>query len=94
MRQAQDSTIARPGWSRGTWRSLLGIADWHVILYAPAWGSVGAASGALAGTLSDFGIEDNFIREVGNAIQPGEVALFLLTSNEVADKVLPELKAF
>ena len=39
MRQAQDSTIARPGWSRGTWRSLLGIADWHVILHAPAWGS-------------------------------------------------------
>ena len=77
----------------------LGGAFWGLLIgllfFVPLLGmAVGAAAGAMAGTLSDFGIDDNFIREVGNAIQPGEVALFLLTSNEVADKVLPELKGF
>jgi uncharacterized membrane protein len=72
------------------WGLLIGL-----LLFVPLLGAaIGAATGALAGTLSHFGIDDNFIREVGHSIQPGKVALFLLTSNEVADKVLLELKAF
>ena len=35
------------------------------------------------------GINDDIIKQVGRTIHPGEAALFLLTSNEVADKVLP-----
>jgi len=77
----------------------LGGAFWGLLIgmlfFVPLLGAaIGAASGALGGAMSDIGIDDNFIREVGNTIQPGEVALFLLTSNEVADKVLPQLKAF
>jgi uncharacterized membrane protein len=44
--------------------------------------------------MSDIGIDDDFIKQVGSSIHPGEAALFLLTRNEIADKVLPELKQY
>jgi hypothetical protein len=34
-------------------------------------------------------VNDDFIKQVGSAIHPGESVLFLLTSNEVAGRVLP-----
>jgi uncharacterized membrane protein len=52
------------------------------------------AMGALTGRLNDIGINEEFIRRVGSAIHPGEAALFLLTRNEVAEKILPELKQY
>ncbi|MBV9232389.1 MAG: DUF1269 domain-containing protein [Chloroflexi bacterium] len=77
----------------------LGGAFWGLLIgllfFVPIFGmAVGAASGALAGKFSDIGIDDNFIKQVGSSIQPGESALFLLTRNAVADKVLPELKQY
>jgi uncharacterized membrane protein len=77
----------------------LGGAFWGMLIgllfFAPFLGAaVGAAGGALMGKLSDLGISDDFIKQVGSSIQPGETALFLLTSEGVADKVLPELKQY
>ena len=40
--------------------------------------AIGAASGALGGSLADFGINDDFMREVAEAVPPGGAALFLL----------------
>ncbi len=37
-----------------------------------------AVAGALAGEYADVGVDDKFIKEVGNSIQPGNSALFLL----------------
>jgi uncharacterized membrane protein len=56
--------------------------------------AVGAASGALVGGLSDFGVEDKFIKEVGSTIEPGHSALFLLTHRANMEKMLDELKPF
>ena len=77
----------------------LGGAFWGMLtgllFLSPLLGAaIGAGTGAIAGRLSDVGINDDFIKQVSSAIHPGEAALFLLTSNEVTDKVLPELKQY
>lgn len=53
---------------------------------------VGVASGGLAGALTDVGIDDDFMREVGEVLQPGSAALFLLINRMTEDKLLDELK--
>lgn len=72
------------------WGMLIGLLFLMPLLGA----AVGAASGAIAGKMRDIGIDDNFIKQVGSSIQPGESALFLLVSEAVADKVIPELKPY
>ncbi len=72
------------------WGMLIGIIFWMPWLGM----AIGAASGALGGKLSDIGVEDNFIKEVGNTIEPGHSALFLLVFSATADKVADELKDF
>ena len=69
------------------WGMLIGLLFW-----APWLGlAIGAASGALAGKLSDTGVDDQFIKEVGNTIEPGHSALFLLVQDWTEDKVMDEI---
>src|SRR5210317_207189 len=54
----------------------LGGAFWGMLIgllfFAPWLGlAIGAASGALGGALSDYGVDDKFIKEVGSKIEPG-----------------------
>src|SRR5207302_10734957 len=72
------------------WGMLIGLLFLSPLLGA----AIGAGMGAMAGKMSDIGIDDNFIKQVGSAIHPGESALFLLTRQEVADKVVPALKQY
>jgi uncharacterized membrane protein len=70
------------------WGLLFGL-----IFFVPLLGmAVGAAMGALAGSMSDVGIDDDFIREVRDNVTPGTSALFVMTSNAVTDKVLDRFK--
>jgi uncharacterized membrane protein len=48
--------------------------------------------GALAGKFSDYGISDEFIRQVRSQVTEGTSALFLLTSDAVQDKVAEALR--
>lgn len=57
-------------------------------------GMAGAAMGALGGRLSDFGIDDGFVKELGQTIRPGTSALFLLVAKATPDKVIAETKEF
>ncbi len=70
------------------WGMLIGIIFWMPWLGL----AIGAASGALAGKFSDIGVDDSFIKEVGNTIEPGHSALFLLVVSATGDKVLDELE--
>jgi len=75
----------------------LGGAFWGMLFgllfFVPFFGlAVGAAMGALAGHFSDYGIDDNFIKEVREKVTEGTSALFLLTSDAVVDKVAAEFK--
>ncbi|MDN5932681.1 MAG: DUF1269 domain-containing protein [Pseudonocardia sp.] len=66
------------------WGLLFGL-----IFFVPLLGlAVGAAMGALSGSLADVGIDDDFIKEVRQKVTPGTSALFAMTSDAVADKVL------
>jgi uncharacterized membrane protein len=67
------------------WGMLFGL-----LFFVPLLGlAVGAGLGALTGSMADVGIDDNFIRSVRDKVTPGTSALFLLTQDVVADRVLP-----
>ena len=70
------------------WGMLIGLIFWMPWLGL----AVGAASGALGGKFSDIGVDDKFIKEVGNTIDPGNSALFLLVVSATGDKVLEQLE--
>jgi uncharacterized membrane protein len=69
------------------WGSLIGL----LFMMPLAGAAIGAASGALGGWLSDLGIKDDFMREVGRTLHSGNAALFLLIRKMTTDKVLAAL---
>jgi uncharacterized membrane protein len=72
------------------WGLLIGLIFWMPVIGA----AVGAAAGALSGSLADYGVNDDFIRDVGNTIQPGHSALFLLMTDVTIDRVIDEIKSY
>jgi uncharacterized membrane protein len=89
LKQAVNLTSAGAA-SGGFWGLLIGILFFNPLLGA----AVGAASGALAGAFSDIGVDDNFIRELGETLQPKSSALFVLVRKVTPDKVLEEVGKF
>lgn len=57
-------------------------------------GLAGAGFGALSGSMADYGINDAFIKDLGETIPNGSSALFLLVKSSTPDKVLPEIEPF
>ena len=54
----------------------------------------GASLGALSGSLADHGIDDSFIKSLGQTLANGSSALFVLVKRSTPDKVLPEIEPF
>lgn len=89
LHQAVNLTAA--GAVGGTfWGMLIGMIFLNPLLGA----AVGAGAGALSGKLSDIGIDDNFMKELGESLTPGSSALFVLVRKATPDKVLAGLKQF
>ena len=82
------STTALGAASGSFWGMLIGLVFLNPLLGV----ALGAASGALSGAMTDFGINDNFMKDAAAAIQPGNAALFVLIRTMSADKVLDALK--
>ena len=72
----------------GLWGSLIGLLFLNPLLGA----AIGAGSGAVSGALSDIGINDQFMKDLGATLTPGTSALFVLVRKVTADKVLERLK--
>ncbi|MBH0179733.1 MAG: DUF1269 domain-containing protein [Nitrospira sp.] len=78
------------------WGGLMGLLFMNPL--AGLLGSLagGAGGGAMTvaasdyGLLSDYGIPDNFIKQVGGTITPGTSAIFLLIRSADQDKLLAE----
>jgi uncharacterized membrane protein len=76
--------------SGGFWGMLIGL-----LFLSPLFGFlVGAASGAIAGALSDVGVDDEFIKELGRKLTPGTSSLFLLVGQATTDKVVADLQKY
>jgi uncharacterized membrane protein len=70
------------------WGGLIGL-----LFLMPLFGmAIGAASGAAAGAMSDSGVDDKFMKEMGTKLQPGGAAVIVLVRNVNAEKVLAEVK--
>jgi uncharacterized membrane protein len=69
------------------WGALVGL----IFLMPVAGAAIGAASGALGGRFTDVGIDDNFMKEVGETLQSGNAALFLLIRKMTTDKIAAAL---
>jgi len=72
------------------WGLLIGLIFWMPWLGL----ALGALGGALGGSITDMGVDDEFIKEVGNTIEPGHSALFLLVRKATPDKLADELEKF
>ena len=55
---------------------------------------LGAGSGALSGSLTDIGIRDDLIQEIGQTLQPGRAAVFFLARNATVDRVIEAIKPY
>ncbi len=74
----------------GFWGTLIGLIFLNPLLGA----AVGAGAGAISGMLTDIGINDKQMKELGESFQPGSSALFVLVRRATEDKVLEGLKDF
>jgi uncharacterized membrane protein len=74
--------------SGGFWGALIGL-----IFLNPLLGlAMGATAGAVSGALADVGIDDTFMKDLAETMQPGSSVLFILVRRATPDKVLEELK--
>jgi uncharacterized membrane protein len=72
------------------WGGLIGL-----IFLAPLLGAaIGAAAGAATGAVTDPGIEDNFMRELGQSLPEGGAAVFALVRQVTPDKVIPRISEY
>ena len=84
--------------SGGTWGALWGTLVGVLFLNPLAGMAVGAlsgaAAGALSGSLADYGINDDFVKNLAATIPEGSSALFVLIKSVTDDKVLPEIEPY
>jgi uncharacterized membrane protein len=84
----QPSMAAMGAASGALWGGLIGL-----IFLMPLLGmAMGAAAGAAGGALSDYGIDDKFMKNLGSELDEGGAALLLLIRKVSADKVIPKIK--
>lgn len=74
--------------SGGFWGLLIGLIFGGPLFMA----ALGMGLNALFGRKLDIGINNEFIKNVGNDLQPGDSALFLLSEAVTVDKVADALK--
>lgn len=78
-------------WNGAFWGMLIGFLftgplGWLVV------GGIGAGFGALAGHSTDYGIDDDFIKDLSKELEPCCSALFILIRQMTEDKVMEELQ--
>jgi uncharacterized membrane protein len=85
----QLTSLAGPfALSGAFWGMLFGL-----IFFLPLFGAaLGATMGALSGYFTRIGIDEGFINSVKTEIEPGDSALFLLSSDAVRDRIAEEAK--
>jgi len=84
------STAAAGAAGGALWGGLIGL-----IFLVPLFGmAVGAATGAAAGALADVGVDDKFMKTLGEKLQEGGAALVVLVRQSTPDKVIPRISQY
>lgn len=83
-------SVTGPGslWG-GFWGMLLAL----IFLVPIAGPTFGAGAGAVAAGLSEFGIEDDFLKRVRDLVTPGTSAIFLISDPPAAERLSAALGA-
>ena len=76
------------------WGTLVGLLFLNPLVGLVTGGALGAGAGALSGKLADYGINDDFIRQIGETLPSNSSALFVLVRKAQPEKVLSELSRF
>jgi uncharacterized membrane protein len=72
------------------WGGVIGL-----LFFAPFLGmAVGAATGGTVGSASDVGVDDQFMKQLGEELTPGSAALIVLIRDSTPNKVLPRISPF
>jgi uncharacterized membrane protein len=90
MKLHQPSMTGVGATSGALWGGLIGL-----IFLMPLLGmAIGAATGAAAGSASDYGVDDNFLKELGAKLPEGGAAVIVLVKEATRDKVVPEVSKY
>jgi uncharacterized membrane protein len=76
------------------WGTLVGVLFLNPLVGFAFGTMVGAGTGALAGAVTDYGIDDDFVRKLAETLQPNNSAIFVLVRKMQPEKVLNELSRF
>ncbi|MEZ5450773.1 MAG: DUF1269 domain-containing protein [Thiolinea sp.] len=77
-------------WGGTFWGMLIGM-----IFLSPLLGAaVGAGAGAISGALADIGVDDDFMKDLGQSMDQNASMLFVLVRSATADKVMDGLRGF
>jgi uncharacterized membrane protein len=86
--------VIRPG-AEGAARGALWGGVLGILFLAPLLGmAIGAAAGGVAGAVTDLGVDDRFMRDLGEKLPVGGAALIVLVNSSTPDKVLPRIQQF
>ena len=78
----QSRNLAASGAVGGAlWGGLIGL-----IFFVPLFGmALGAATGAATGAMTDVGVDDKFMKELGEKLKPGGAAVIVLIRRSTPD---------
>ncbi|MDF5755318.1 DUF1269 domain-containing protein [Spongiactinospora sp. TRM90649] len=89
LRQSQ-STTGTGAAGGALWGGLIGL-----IFFMPLLGmAVGAASGSTARAVTDIGVDDDFMRDLAEALRPGAAAVFMILVSASRDKIAEQLAPY
>lgn len=87
----QAVSVGAAGAATGAvWGGLIGL-----LFLAPLFGmAIGAATGGVAGKMTDVGVSDDFVKQLGAKIPPGGAALIVLGRTGARDKVIERVSPY
>jgi uncharacterized membrane protein len=77
--------------SGSLWGTFVGLLFLNPLAGFVLGSTVGTGAGALSGSLTDYGINDDFIKSLAETIPNNSSALFILVRKAQPEKVLAEL---
>jgi uncharacterized membrane protein len=84
-------SAARGGMGGALWGGLIGLLFLQPLAGMAIGAAVGAGTGAIAGSMTDYGIDDNFVKQLSAQMTPNSSAIFVLIRRMTEDKVMAEL---